>query len=231
MFNLNPDDKLDCAISAVSALSLNSSNSEVTPVYQRDHQGEWLLIWGASSVTGFFAAQFARAAGMRVIAVADHNKHGQRLMTIGVERIVDRASPEAAVAEIRRLTHGSLRYAIDCVGKLTAKYAIESLDDSRQVYIVGLTGLPKEVPNNVQLCTVPIKTFHSNPTVGIGLMRVVEELLIQKKLVLPDVEVHSGGLGAINEALDRLRRGELSGGRLVIRICNKNDVDRSIGQL
>jgi hypothetical protein len=103
------------------------------------------------------------------------------------------------------------------VGKLTAKYAIESLDDSRQVYIVGLTGLPKEVPNNVQLCTVasdvvvallmiwrinsflqPIKTFHSNPSVGIGLMRVVEELLIQKKLVLPDVEVHSGGLGAIN---------------------------------
>jgi hypothetical protein len=38
----------------------------------------------ASSVTGFFAAQFARAAGMRVIAVADYNKHGQRLMTIGV---------------------------------------------------------------------------------------------------------------------------------------------------
>jgi NADPH:quinone reductase-like Zn-dependent oxidoreductase len=110
---------------------------------------------------------------MRVIAVADHNRHSKRLTTIGVgewgppffiafrslqrdplERIIDRACPEAAVAEIRRLTNGSLRYAIDCVGKHTAKYAIESLDDSRQTYIVGLTGLPKEVPNNVQLCTV-----------------------------------------------------------------------------
>jgi NADPH:quinone reductase-like Zn-dependent oxidoreductase len=38
----------------------------------------------ASSVTGSFAAQFAKAAGMRVIAVADHSRHGQRLMTIGV---------------------------------------------------------------------------------------------------------------------------------------------------
>jgi NADPH:quinone reductase-like Zn-dependent oxidoreductase len=108
---------------------------------------------------------------MRVIAVADHDRHVQRLRTIGVgefsllafidlfadsfsEHIIDRSCPETAVAEIRRLTNGSLRYAIDCVGKLTAKYAIESLDTSRQTYIVGLTGLPKDVPNNVQLCTV-----------------------------------------------------------------------------
>jgi hypothetical protein len=32
-------------------------------------------------------------------------------------------------------------------------------------------------------------------------MRVIEELLIEKKLVLPDVEVHSGGLGAINVSI------------------------------
>jgi hypothetical protein len=29
-------------------------------------------------------------------------------------------------------------------------------------------------------------------------MRVIEELLVHKKLILPHVEVHSGGLGAIN---------------------------------
>jgi hypothetical protein len=29
-------------------------------------------------------------------------------------------------------------------------------------------------------------------------MRIIEQLLIEKKLVLPDVQVHNGGLGAIN---------------------------------
>ena len=76
-------------------------------------------------------------------------------------------------------------------------------------------------------------------------MRIIEELLVQKKLILPHVEVHSGGLGAINvspsfglkmnyqrdcpkDALDRLRRGELSGGRLVIRTVGENHGDRSV---
>lgn len=29
-------------------------------------------------------------------------------------------------------------------------------------------------------------------------MRAIEDLLIQEKLILPDVEVHHGGLGAVN---------------------------------
>ena len=38
----------------------------------------------ASCVTGYFACQFARLAGLRVIAVACERKHGQRLRAIGV---------------------------------------------------------------------------------------------------------------------------------------------------
>lgn len=139
----------------------------------RDHDGEWLLIWGGSAVTGFFAAQFAIMADMRVIAVADKARHGKRLEDIGVglyyyyfllgisllnkltpEHIVDRSSPKAAVEEIRNITGGELHYAIDCVGKQTACYAVEALSTSRQSYIVGLTGLPEDVPENVQPCTV-----------------------------------------------------------------------------
>lgn len=124
------------------------------------------------------------------------------------------------------------------MGKTTAEYAIAALDTTptQQTYIVGLTGLPKEAPANVQLCVVvsrttlckdnetyckgfqPVKTFHTNPAVGAGLTLILEDLLAQKKLALPQVEVLDGGLGVINDALDRLRRGEVGGGRLVVRL-------------
>jgi len=51
-------------------------------------------------------------------------------------------------------------------------------------------------------------------------MKTIEKLLFEQKLVLPEVEVYHDGLGAINDALDRLRRGEVSGGRLVVRTTN-----------
>ncbi|GAA5871109.1 hypothetical protein JCM1840_007592 [Sporobolomyces johnsonii] len=42
---------------------------DLAPPPRPIQSGEWLLIWGASCVSGFFAAQFARLAGMRVVAV------------------------------------------------------------------------------------------------------------------------------------------------------------------
>ena len=63
----------------------------------------------------------------------------------------------------------------------------------------------------------PIKTFHSNPAVGEALMLLLEDLIEQHQLVLPQVEIISGGLGAINGGLDRLRVGDVAFGRLVIK--------------
>lgn len=182
--------------------------------------GEWLLIWGASSTTGFFAAQFARLAGMRVIAVADVSRHGERLRAIGVEHVVDRRDPVAAVAEIRKLTDGRLKYALDCISRDTATLAEQALDESQDTWLVGLSGLPKVARGKTQLREVPVKTFHSNAAVGRSLMRLLEDLIASDELVLPEVEVVSGGLGAINGALDRLRAGDVAFGRLVIQAAH-----------
>jgi hypothetical protein len=77
--------------------------------------------------------------------------------------VVDYSSPEEAVLEIRSITRGSLQYAIDCVGKHTAKYAVETLSTTRRTHLVGLTGLPRDVPENVQLCTVASVSLASYP--------------------------------------------------------------------
>lgn len=93
---------------------------------------------------------------------------------------------------------------------------LEPAEDTSRSHLVGLTGLPKtNIPEDVTLHNVPIKLFHEIPEVGEALSAWCERLLVKGLLVPPDVVGTVDGLGAINEGLDRMRRGEISGGRLI----------------
>jgi NADPH:quinone reductase-like Zn-dependent oxidoreductase len=83
-------------------------------------------------------------------------------------------------------------------------------------HLVGLTGLPKaDIPEGVSLHSVPIKLFHEVPEVGEALSVWCERLLVKGLLVPPEVVGTVDGLEGINGGLDRMRRREISGGRLV----------------
>jgi NADPH:quinone reductase-like Zn-dependent oxidoreductase len=83
-------------------------------------------------------------------------------------------------------------------------------------HLIGLTGLPKtDIPEGVALHSVPIKLFHEVPEVGEALSAWCERLLVKGLLVPPDVVGTVDGLEGINEGLDRMRKREVSGGRLV----------------
>lgn len=87
---------------------------------------------------------------------------------------------------------------------------------AQKSHLVGLTGLPKtDIPEGVTLHSVPIKLFHEVPEVGEALSAWCERLLLKGLLVPPDVVGTVDGLGGINEGLDRMRKREISGGRLV----------------
>lgn len=83
-------------------------------------------------------------------------------------------------------------------------------------HLVGLTGVPKtNIPEGTVLHSVPIKLFHEVPEVGEALSEWCERLLLKGLLQPPDVVGTVSGLDGINDGLDRLRRREISGGRLV----------------
>ncbi|KAI8933142.1 hypothetical protein NX059_009783 [Plenodomus lindquistii] len=83
-------------------------------------------------------------------------------------------------------------------------------------HLVGLTGLPKtDIPEGAALHNVPIKLFHEVPEVGEALSAWCERLLVNGLLVPPEVVGTVDGLEGINEGLDRMRRREVRGGRLV----------------
>ena len=170
--------------------------------------------------------------GLRVIAVADAVRHGARLSDLGVDVLVDRHDPSRAIEIIRSVTKGGLRFGLDTVGKETATYLQESLQRStegRVSHLVGLTGLPKIKLPGIKYHSVPIKIFHSVESVGEKVMDWLEKLLVDEILVTPEIALADGGLEGINEALDKLRSGAVSGKRLVVPIENDKpeEVDRN----
>ncbi|KAF2677869.1 GroES-like protein [Lentithecium fluviatile CBS 122367] len=91
-----------------------------------------------------------------------------------------------------------------------------SVATNQRSHLIGLAGLPKkDIPEDVALHSVPIKLFHEVAEVGEALSVWAEKLLVKGLVVTPDVVGTVEGLEGINDGLNRLRKGEISGGRLV----------------
>ncbi|KAK3312890.1 chaperonin 10-like protein [Apodospora peruviana] len=87
-------------------------------------------------------------------------------------------------------------------------------------HLIGLTGLPKQTPpDGAQFHTVPIKLFHEVPAIGDALVRWLERLLEKGLVSPPEIIDVEHGLESINGGLDRMRKGEISGGKLVVRVA------------
>ncbi|KAL2075958.1 hypothetical protein VTL71DRAFT_901 [Oculimacula yallundae] len=183
--------------------------------------GDWIAIWGGSSASGCCAVQLAKLAGLKVIAIIDVARNGERMLKHGADLLVDRLDSDRAVEIVKSVTKGKLRFSLDTRGKESAKLLAsvmqaESKDGTSRAHLVGLTGIPKEPTDGVVYHSVPIKAFHEAPAVGEGLMLWLEKLLDQDLLRTPDIEIAGGGLEGINAALDRLRDGSVNGPRIVV---------------
>ncbi|CAD0085756.1 unnamed protein product [Aureobasidium mustum] len=189
---------------------------------ERPQPDDWIAIYGGSSTSALFISEISRLAGLRVILLADGVKHGGRLSERQGSILVDSHEPARAIKIVQSITKGKLRFAVDTVGKETAGHLVQMLQadtqEGKRAHLVGLTGVPQDKIEGVVFHSVPIKLFHEVPSIGIALMNWLERALETEALALPEVEHADGGLSGINAALDRMRRGEISGRRLVISV-------------
>jgi NADPH:quinone reductase-like Zn-dependent oxidoreductase len=217
----------------------------------RARNGDYLAIWGGSSMTAYMTTQLARLAGLKVISILDSKKHAFKKYG-DPDLIVDSHDPQRAIAIVRSATSNSLHFGIDTVGRTTAETLLKCLHGAEKhkitleqqqtptppptphsdadsiplskqheesCHLIGLTGLPKVVPpQSTRFHSVPIKLFHEVPEIGGALMQWLEHLLEQGLIRPPDVVATDSGLENVNLALDRMRRGDISGGRSVIRV-------------
>lgn len=199
---------------------------------ERPRPGEWIAIWGASTTTGQVAVQLAKAAGLKVVAVADLANSSQRLIDIGADFQIDRQDPQRAIEVLKSVTGGQLRFGVDVVSVETASALQEALQKSSsgpQSHLLGLAGTPKETAQGVVIHKVPIKLFHESSVYGNAVVDWLEKLLVAKALRLPEVEVAEGGLAGINDALDRLRSGTVRSKRIVVSVGERSRSNSGAG--
>ncbi|KAK4444553.1 chaperonin 10-like protein [Podospora aff. communis PSN243] len=217
------------------------------PAHERAQTGDWIAVWGGSSTSANLTIQLAKLAGLKVVSVVDKAKHGVRLTghrAIAADLLVDSYDPDRAVDVMRGNLGGKLRFGVDTRGRESAGALLKALGTGGLVkgkgeglspppsppstpreetrlgaHLIGLTGLPKgSAPEGVLFHTVPIKLFHEVPEVGEALCAWLERLLEVEAVVPPEIIDVEQGLESVNRGLDRMRKGEISGGKLVVRI-------------
>jgi NADPH:quinone reductase-like Zn-dependent oxidoreductase len=190
-------------------------------ISDRPQPGEWLAIWGATSMTGQIALQIAKHAGLKVACIADLARGATRLSELGADFMVDKYDDKRAIDILKAITGGKLRFGIDCNGQDSAtslQQALTQSDSGLKSHLLGLAGMPKSLARGVVHHKLPIKIFHEAPEVGEAISVWLEDLLVAQALKLPEVEIAQGGLAGINDALDRMRTGKIGGKRVVVPV-------------
>ncbi|KAH8195816.1 hypothetical protein TruAng_010029 [Truncatella angustata] len=181
---------------------------------------EWLLIWGGSTVTGQFATQLAVHSGLNVITVtsAETKALSEKL---GASYVVvrDGKSDDQLIKEIHDNTSGRITRAIDLVGTKTAAICLRSVSTEVTVAFAPLAMMSgsQEVPENVVVHTVEMKQFVLDKT-NVCYTEELGNLLESGGVILPDLHIIEGGLDAVQEGLEMLKRGSLKGKKLVVRM-------------
>lgn len=182
-----------------------------------------LLIWGGSSVTGQFLTQLARRGGLRVVCVSSA-KTAPALLGLGASHVVvrDGKTDEQIAEEVKAYAGEGVTMGVDLVGAKTALATLRCLSATQPARFAPLAfWSPKgvEVPAHVEVLNVEMKQFVLNPASAVyadQLTRLVEAGEIR----LPEIEVLGGGLGAVEEGLERLKRGDMAGKKLVVDMLN-----------
>lgn len=168
--------------------------------------------------------------------IANQAKHGMRLAKDSALRpdlLVDSHDQARAVDIIQGSLGGKLRFGLDTQGRDSAEALGRSMKAREEVigsiptpprtptttHLVGLAALPN-VPAAGGLIyhRVPMKLFHEVPQVGSAITLWLETLLEKGFIALPDVLAVEEGFSGVNKGLDRMRRGEISGGRAVVDV-------------
>ncbi|OAA53356.1 Alcohol dehydrogenase superfamily, zinc-type [Cordyceps fumosorosea ARSEF 2679] len=210
--------------------------------HERALDGDWIAIWGGSATSACLLIQLARLAGLKVAVVVDQARHGFWLSTDGHVRpdlLIDNSDPKRAVEVLSATIGERLYFGIDTSGKDSAAFLLRALQKPpsgesqqspsppptpptrtpRRRHLIGLAGLPvNEYPKELQMHSVPLKLFHEVPEVGRALSEWMEVLLHSGRLHAPRILGIHSGLADVNKALDRMRNGEIRGGKLVVTV-------------
>ncbi|KAL9615974.1 MAG: hypothetical protein Q9160_009098 [Pyrenula sp. 1 TL-2023] len=209
---------------------------ELPPEDGKEKEGkekEYVLIYGGSTATGNLGIQFAKASGYLPITTC--SPHNFPLVTsAGAIAAFDYKSPDTA-SKIRSLTNNSLRLAWDCISlPPSAKLCADALAPSGPIKYASILSVDFPRSSEPKVSTFRTlayshigETFEKfgnrfeASTVDFNFAKmwalVCERLLAEGRVKVHPPRVESGIEGVV-EGMQRLKRGEVSGEKLVFTV-------------
>ena len=161
------------------------------------------------------AIQLARPSHSILAIASAHNT--TYLLSLGASRVLDRhAPPSELIAEAQTL---DIKLGIDCVGATTAGYAARALQKGGT--LVCLVKKPDKAvleETGVEARDIVMKRFHEDERYGRELVEFITKALSEGVIGPVRHEVVEGGLGKVQQGLNKLREGGVSGRKLVMRV-------------
>ncbi|PWI64987.1 hypothetical protein PCL_08346 [Purpureocillium lilacinum] len=193
-----------------------------------------ILIYGGSTATGVLAIQFARLSGAYVYTTC--SRHNFELAkSFGTDITLDYHDLENADL-LRDMSGDAITIALDCISnEHSASFCYRSLSTQGAEYshINGLPAVP--CPKNIQRHFVGAFTvlgegfrygnewYNAEPNDKFlmeNFVSVVEDMLASKSVRPHHVTVGGSGMTGILDGMDRLRKGQVSGHKLVYRVMD-----------
>lgn len=206
----------------VCALSVSLSLARPPLFGGPEPQGRKILIYGGSSASGQLAVKYATSAGYTVVTTSSPQNRDV-VASLGPAHIIDHTLPPAGiVAELN--AQGPYHKIFDTIGlppvtNIMAEY-ISSIGGGSYNTFIPLLGSEKPIPENVERIFAPyIRAFDDEANMHITRWFYEEYVPqgLESGLIAPNrLKFIDGGLGNVQEALDLMVNGRVSGKKLVM---------------
>ncbi|THH28971.1 hypothetical protein EUX98_g5214 [Antrodiella citrinella] len=175
-----------------------------------------LVIGGASSI-GQAVIQFAKLSGFSPIIATASPANNDLLKSLGATHVIDRSADLPSALSTLTSLPTALRYIFDAVGQPdTQSVAYGVLASGGTLITVGHVPIKNIMVEKEVVVLWGVFYIPTNRRFGVEVMSHLTELLENGDIKSNAVEVLPGGLSAILDGLDRLRKQNVSAKKLVV---------------
>ncbi|EMD40281.1 hypothetical protein CERSUDRAFT_70692 [Gelatoporia subvermispora B] len=187
------------------------------------HAGKSIVIFGGSGSVGQYTIQLAKLAGFAPLIVTASLRNADVLKALGATHVIDRTLPtDVLVEQIKHAAGAPVETVFDTVSSRdTQNEAFDILAPTG----VLVTVLPDEVDAEKKNAAPGKKVVHvvanvnlpQKRTAGISLYKKLASLLEEGVIKPNHVVIVPGGLSSVPVGLEKLRNGQISAVKLVVR--------------
>ncbi|KIJ60387.1 hypothetical protein HYDPIDRAFT_170285 [Hydnomerulius pinastri MD-312] len=194
----------------------------LTPPWAQGGKGKYsgkpILIVGGSSSVGTYAIQLARESGFSPIITTASPAHESYLKSLGVTDFISRhLSGEELTAALNKVTKAPVEIVFDAISLPETQQAAWTALAQNGTLILTLQPVVKEDQGKGRRVVATHGSPHAqaNQALGQASWKILEEWLKTGVIKPNRFEVLPNGLNGIDEGLQRMRAGKVSGTKLV----------------